>query len=77
MAPSSCANGSLGDRRPLVKICSVRVSRPWVVLVVLSWAGVGARKPVDRVPRRATSGVIAKRADSLPSTVLPKLEKSS
>ena len=60
-----------------MKICKVRVSRPCTVLVVLSWPGVGARKPEETVPRSAMSGVISKRAESLPSTVRPNEEKCS
>src|SRR3954467_8559688 len=69
-APRATASGSVLARRPLVNTSKVLVSRPCDVLLVLSWPGVGARKPVEYEPRSATSGVMAKRADSLPSRLL-------
>ncbi|MNT07508.1 hypothetical protein D3C72_1422160 [compost metagenome] len=46
-APSRMASGSLLARRPLVNNSRVLVSRPWFVLLVFDWPGVGARKPVE------------------------------
>ena len=57
LAPRNVETGLTGDRRPEVKSCRVTVSRPCEVLVLFTWPGVGARKPVLYEARMATFGV--------------------
>src|SRR5689334_842611 len=77
LAPRNTATGLVGDRRPDWNSCRVTVSRPWDVLVELSWPGVGARKPVEYEARTARPVVTSKRLATLKFTVSPNSEKSS
>jgi hypothetical protein len=67
-APKNCATGLVGDKRPVAKICSVRVSRPCDTLVENSCPGVGARKPVETEARSPTAGASSKRVANRPVT---------